>query len=370
MASIQFAELISLANPSGFAAFSRALGPGISVAVPAANPYSISPTMTDSAVATFKNFGKPADVLRTEPANLPPLADGRVRVRMIAAPVNPADLNFIEGTYGVRPALPAVPGIEGCGEIEESRAPGWETGVRVILLARLGSWRSHIDAGPADLLRVPAGLDPVQAAMLKVNPATAWRLLTSIERPETGSWVVQNAASSNAGRCIIQLARELGLRTVNLVRRIETADELRPLGADIVLADDPHAAAAALEATGGERPRLACNAVGGESALRLLDLLAEEGMHLTYGAMSRRSLKIPNSLLIFRRLRLQGFWMTKWLESAPREELEETYSFLAGLAAEGKLVQPVDSTFPPGEIRAAVARAAESGRSGKVILQF
>jgi len=68
MATNQFAELISLANPSGFPASLRALGPGISVAVPAANPYSISPTMTDdSAVATFQSFGKPADVLRTEP---------------------------------------------------------------------------------------------------------------------------------------------------------------------------------------------------------------------------------------------------------------------------------------------------------------
>ncbi len=320
--------------------------------------------------ARFHEFGAPTGVLRVERLDPAPLADGRVRVRMIAAPVNPADLNFIEGTYGMKPDLPAVPGIEGCGEIEESRAPGWEPGDRVILLARLGSWRSHVDAGPADLLRVPAGLDPLQAAMLKVNPATAWLLLTSVKRPDTGSWVVQNAANSNAGRCVIQLARELGLRTLNFVRRIEVADDLRSLGADVVLPDDEQAVAAALKATGGERPPLACNAVGGESALRLLDLLAEEGVHLTYGAMSRRSLKVPNSLLIFRRLRLQGFWMTKWLESAPREELEESYSWLAGLAAEGKLVQPIDSTFPLEEIHAAVARAAESGRNGKVMLRF
>jgi len=320
--------------------------------------------------AQFHTFGTPAKVLEVGQVEHAPLAEGRMRVRMIAAPVNPADLNFIEGTYGMRPELPAVPGIEGCGEIEESRVPGWEPGTRVILLARLGSWRSHIDAGPADLLRVPDALDPFQAAMLKVNPATAWRLLTSVEHPEAGSWVVQNAASSNAGRCIIQLARRLGLRTVNLVRRIETAEDLHSLGADVVLPDDPQAVAAALEATGGERPRLACNAVGGESALRLLDLLAEEGVHLTFGAMSRRSLKVPNSLLIFRRLRLHGFWMTKWLESAPREELEETYSWLAGLAVEGKLVQPVDSTFPLAEIRAAAARAAENGRNGKVMVTF
>jgi NADPH:quinone reductase-like Zn-dependent oxidoreductase len=287
---------------------------------------------------------------------------------MLAAPINPADLNFIEGTYGVRPELPATPGIEGCGEIEESLAPGWEPGDRVILLGRLGSWSTSVDAGPADLLRVPRSLDPVQASMLKVNPATAWRLLTSVDRLDPGSWVVQNAANSNAGQCLVQLAREIGLRTINLVRRMEVAEDLRKIGADVVLPDDANAVSAALDATSGERPRLACNAVGGESALRLLDMLSEEGLHLTYGAMSRRSLKIPNSLLIFRRLRLHGFWMTRWLESAPREELEETYSWLADLAATGKLVQPVDSTFPLEKVCSAVSRASESGRSGKVVL--
>jgi NADPH:quinone reductase-like Zn-dependent oxidoreductase len=289
---------------------------------------------------------------------------------MLAAPINPADLNFIEGTYGVLPELSATPGIEGCGEIEESRAPGWEPGDQVILLGRLGSWATRVDAGPPELLRVPRSLDPVQASMLKVNPATAWRLLTSVDRPEPGSWVAQNAANSNAGRCLVQLAREIGLRTINLVRRMEAVDDLRKIGADVVLPDDANAVADALEATSGERPRLACNAVGGESALRLLDMLCEEGLHLTYGAMSRRSLKVPNSLLIFRRLRLHGFWMTRWLESAPREELEETYSWLADLAVTGKLVQPVDSTFPLEEVRSAVSRASESRRNGKVVLVF
>ena len=67
----------------------------------------------------FHECGKPAEVLRLE--DLPPagLLEGGVRLRIVAAPLNPADLNFIEGTYGVKPELPAVPGIEGCGEVIE-----------------------------------------------------------------------------------------------------------------------------------------------------------------------------------------------------------------------------------------------------------
>jgi trans-2-enoyl-CoA reductase len=317
----------------------------------------------------FHEPGPPAEVLRLEPLELSGPGEGMLRLRVLAAPINPADLNFIEGTYGVKPELPAVPGIEGCCEIEESRVDGWSPGRRVILLGRVGSWRSRVDANPDQVLAVADALDPVQAAMLKVNPATAWRLLTAVEPVEPGSWVVQNAANSGVGRCLIQLARELGIRTINLVRRPELAGELEGLGADVVLADDERAVAAALDATGGSRPRLACNAVGGDSALRLMDLLADEGVHVTYGAMSRRSLKVPNSFLIFRRLQLTGLWVTKWLESAPRAELEDTYGRLAELVAAGRLVQPVDGEYPLADVRAAVARAAQGGRDGKVILR-
>lgn len=292
-----------------------------------------------------------------------------LRVRMLAAPVNPADLNFIEGVYGVKPELPATPGTEGCGEIIESRAEGWETGTRVILLGRPGSWSSLLDARSSDLLQVPAELDPVQAAMLKINPLTAWMLLHGDTPPPPGSWVAQNAANSGVGRCVIQLARHLGLRTINLVRRAELIAELTDLGADIVLTDADRAVDRALEATAGERPSLAANAVGGDSALRLMNLLADGGQLVTYGAMGRRPLKVPNSFLIFRDLQLRGLWVTRWLQGATRRELEERYANLAQLVIRGSLVQPVDSGFSLSRIHAAVTRAAESGRDGKVILR-
>lgn len=317
----------------------------------------------------FHRFGPPAEVLQAEPLQLPPLADGMVRLRMIAAPVNPADLNFVEGVYGVKPELPATPGTEGCAEVVESRSAGWHPGTRVILLGRLGSWTRLLDADPADLLEIPATLDPLQASMLKINPATAWILLTGEGPLEPGSWVVQNAANSGVGRCLIQLARGLGIHTVNLVRRPELETELMDLGADVVLPDDDTTVGRALEAIGGRHASLAANCVGGESALRLTNLLADRGTLVTYGAMARRPLKIPNSLLIFRQLRFTGLWVTRWLETAPRAEIEARYAELASLIDDGSLIQPVDSEFPLADAPAAVARAAEPGRDGKVILR-
>jgi len=315
----------------------------------------------------FHEFGKPAEVLRLEPLELPPLGAGEVRLRMLAAPVNPADLNLIEGTYGVKPPLPTVPGIEGCGEVVESRSPDFEAGDRAIVLRRAGSWASHVQVSGDYLFKLPSGIDPLQAAMLKVNPATAWRLLTGFARPDPGSWIVQNAANSAVGRCVIALGKRLGVHTMNLVRREELRAELLALGADEVMLDDD-AAVESLKASGRERPVLAFNCVGGESALRLMNLLGTGGIHITYGAMARRPLTVPNGLLIFKDLRFRGLWITKWIENAPPQEILSVYGELAAALASGNLSMPVDRTFPLSEFQSAIGRLSEADRNGKVLL--
>jgi trans-2-enoyl-CoA reductase len=315
----------------------------------------------------FHEFGKPAEVLKLEPLDLAPLADGDVRLKILAAPLNPADLNLIEGTYGVKPELPAVPGIEGCGEVVESRSADFQPGDRAILLRRAGSWATHVQLPAENLFKLPAGIDPLQAAMLKVNPATAWRLLTGFATREPGSWVVQNAANSGVGRCVIAVAKELGLRTMNLVRRPELIDELLSLGADVVVTDDDAGMETAKAAADG-KPKLAFNCVGGESALRLMNLLAPEGIHVTFGAMARRPLTVPNGLLIFKNLQLRGLWITKWIEGAPKQELDEAYGKLAALMHRGTMRVPVDSTHSLEAFHQALARLAEGGREGKVLL--
>lgn len=308
----------------------------------------------------FHQFGKPLEVLRLEELDLPPLGEGEVRLKMLAAPVNPADLNLIEGTYGVKPPLPTVPGIEGCGEVVESASPGFEPGDRAIILRRAGSWATHVQTEAGHLFKLPAGADPVQAAMLKVNPATAWRLLTGFSTPAKDSWIVQNAANSAVGRCVIGLAKQLGLRTINLVRREELFEELLALGADVVALDED----AAVEAHKDKAPSLAFNCVGGESALRLMNLLAPGGTHITFGAMARRPLTVPNGLLIFKNLNLRGLWITKWIEGAPREEIDEVYG---RLAASG-LSMPVDRLVPLADYAEAINAITAPGRNGKVLL--
>lgn len=315
----------------------------------------------------FRANGSPAEVLEVERFAIPPLRPGEVRIRVLAAPINPADLNTIEGTYGVKPPLPATPGIEGYGTVESSESGDFSEGDGVIFLRRAGSWASHVTMPADTLFKVQAVMDPLQAAMLKVNPATAWRLLHTTGHAPQGLWVVQNAGNSAVGRCVIQLARERGVKTISFVRRPELAEELRDLGADEVFTDDADGLESAQNAMGGAEAVLAFNAVGGDSALRLMKLLAEGATHVTYGAMGRRPLTVPNGPLIFRDIRLQGLWVTRWLETAGRQEVEAVYRSLAERVAAGKLHQPVDTTFPFENFAEALARLEAPERNGKVL---
>src|SRR5215471_21797772 len=135
--------------------------------------------MKTITAAVYETHGNPADVLHVESRPWPTPAPGEVIVKMRAAPINPADLNQIEGKYPVRAALPATPGFEGAGVVFDLGADVSviPVGALVILPHNLGTWRDAVAVKAQDLVVVPAGIDPVHAAMLKINPMTAWRLL-------------------------------------------------------------------------------------------------------------------------------------------------------------------------------------------------
>lgn len=315
----------------------------------------------------FRSFGSPAEVVEREELQKEGLRDGQVRVEMLASPINPADLNYIEGRYGIRPELPGYPGMEGCGQVIETKAEKFQVGERVIFLKRGGVWSEQSVCEVDDLIPVPRDIDLQQAAMLGVNPMTAHLMMKEFVSLEKGDVIIQNASNSGVGRCVIQLAKQRGITVINMVRRAELIEELQAIGGENVIVDDG-SARSTVEALGLAAPKLALNCVGGKSALLQLKLLAEEGTQVTYGAMAREPYQIPNGLLIFKRVTLAGFWVTKWLEKAAPAEIADAYSYLARLAVEGRLIQPIEQTFDFSEISAALAAAAQSRRGGKILL--
>src|SRR5947208_15344688 len=323
-------------------------------------------------VAVYSTHGNPADALRIESQPWPTPEADEVVVEMQAAPINPADLNAIEGKYPGKREVPAVPGFEGSGIVSElgENVSKLTIGSLVILPHDFGTWREACAVRAEQLVVVPSQVDPVQAAMLKINPLTAWRLLHGYVELKSGDWVIQNAANSAAGRAVIQIAHALGYTTVNVVRREALIDELRADGGDVVLVDGENLREEVKAATSGAPIRLGLNAVGGESALRLANCLAPASTLVTFGAMSLQPLKIPNGLLIFKDLRFRGIWINKWYDNATIQERMDAFHPLFDMAKRGLLQTRVEKAYPLMEAKAAVTHAAQGKRSGKIIVEF
>ncbi len=320
----------------------------------------------------YERHGNPAEVLHVETQPWPKPAVDEALVQMRAAPINPADLNAIEGKYPVRPELPATPGFEGAGVVVDlgSDVTGMTAGALVILPHNLGTWRETVAVKASELVAVPPEIEPVHAAMLKINPMTAWRLLHDYVDLKSGDWLIQNAANSAAGRAVIQIASDLGYKTVNVVRRAELIDELRSEGGGVVFVDGENLREEVKNAMSGAPVRLGLNAVGGESALRLANCLAPGSTVVTFGAMSLQPLKIPNGLLIFKDLRFRGIWINKWYDSATMAERMDAFRPLFEMAKRGLLKTKVERAYPISEVKAAVTHAAQGKRSGKIIFEF
>ena len=316
----------------------------------------------------YHRIGAPPEVVQID--EIPPVdpAPGEVRVRMLFAPVNPADLNILEGKYGEKRPLPDVPGNEGCGRVVAVGTGVDASWVGRLVLVDREAWREEGNWPVDSLVPVPAGLDARQACVLRVNPPTAWRLLHDFADLRAGDWIVQNAATSAVGRAVIEIAAHCGWKTLNVVRRPEVAEELQALGAEAVVTDEEELAAQASSVLGDAQPRLALNAVGGVSATRVAGLLVPGGTLVTYGAMSKEALKIPNGFLIFRDLHFRGFWLTRWLREATAADRDAMFGEIFRLAAAGCFAPRVAAEFPLAEASAAVARAAQGG--GKVLLRI
>jgi mitochondrial enoyl-[acyl-carrier protein] reductase / trans-2-enoyl-CoA reductase len=316
-------------------------------------------------------FGKPADVLSIQERPRPRPERGEVLLEMLAAPVNPADLNVIEGKYGELPALPAIVGNEGVGRIVSLGDGTSDFSVGdLVLPMRRGTWTQFMLADVASAVRLPRQMNAFQAAMLTINPVSAWGMLNSFVRLQKGDWVVQNAANSSVGRCVIQIARSRGWKTLNVVRRSEVVEELKAIGADEVVLEGSDLGEISAKLCGARRPKLGLNAVGGASALNLASALADFGVLVTYGAMARQPLKIPNGFLIFRNLEFKGFWASRWLRSLPPARATKMLDLLASLSLRGKLRVPIHRVFALRDLLPAIQEAASERRNGKVLLDL
>ncbi len=312
----------------------------------------------------------PQDVIAPASVDLPPPAAGQALVAVLAAPINPSDVLMLTGGYGMLPPLPAVGGSEGVGRVVAvgPDVSGLKPGQLVLLAAGSGTWCSHQLADAKRLVPLPEGADPQQMAMLTVNPATASLMLSEFVPLAAGDWVIQNVANSGVGGYLVQLAKQRGLRTVNVVRRESAVAAVKALGADVVLVDGDDLSKRVREATGGAAIQLGVDAVGGKATDRLARCLGEGGTLVNYGLMSGEPCVVSAEAFVFKDVTLRGFWLAKWFGKAPREAQRALYAGLTRALASGELSARVHATYPVERIREAVAAAAAGERDGKILV--
>lgn len=301
---------------------------------------------------------------------LPEPAAGQALLEVLAAPINPSDVLTLTGLYGMLPPLPAVGGNEGVGKVvalgPDTQGPA--VGQTVLLPVGCGSWSTHVLAEAKNLLPLPNDADPLQLAMMTVNPPTALLMLREFVDLQPGEWVIQNAANSGVGAYLMQLAKARGLKTVNVVRRESALAGVRETGGDVALLDGPGLAKRVAEATAGAKIRLGIDAVGGAGTDHLASVLAEGGVLVNYGAMSGEPCQVSPASFVFRNITLRGFWLSKWFIGAAPEQRMAVFAEIARLIAGGKLKSRIHATYPIERIKEAVAAAAAGERDGKVLI--
>jgi NADPH:quinone reductase-like Zn-dependent oxidoreductase len=315
----------------------------------------------------IEEFGDPAEVLKVvEVPDVGGPAAGEVVIEVEASPINPYDLLLIAGRYGYRPRLPAIMGTEGAGRVVAVGAgvKHLKEGDRTLVPFLHPAWAERVKIEAPWLRPLPAG-DVNQFAMMGVNPPTAYLLLTDIVKLAPGSWVIQDGANSGVGRAAVAIAKALGLRTVNVVRRDAVVAEIKALGGDVVLVDGRDLARRVAEATGNAPIGLALDGVSDTSPTNLMNCLVDGGVLVSYGGTSGKPMIVQPGCLIFRKQIVQGFWLRYWYHAARPDELTAMFDRLAPLVAAGTISTPVAGTYGFDQAGEAIAKATES--SGKVL---
>ncbi|MDE2361555.1 MAG: zinc-dependent alcohol dehydrogenase family protein [Hyphomicrobiales bacterium] len=315
-------------------------------------------------------WGAPEDVARCIDApDLPPPGPGEVLFDVVAFPINPADLAFCRGRYRLKPPLPATPGAECVGRVKAVGAGVKRVvaGDLVINLQR-ENWAQRRLVKEADVIRLPAGVDLGQAAMIRINPPTATLLLSDIVDLKAGDWIVQNVANSAVGRLVIGIAKRRGLRTINVTRRDNVFPELKALGADVCLIDGDDLAVRAKQATGGAPIRFGLDAVAGEATARIAACVVDDGAVCVYGSMSGEDPRVPSSDLVYRGVTLSGFMLGRFLARRDAEAIERIYAQLVADVMSGAIHAPVGAIYPIEEIGEALRHAQRAGHDGKILV--
>lgn len=319
----------------------------------------------------FEKFGDPLKVLKLEEIPDPQVGNDEVRIKLTYRSINPADLYLISGDYGIKPNLPATPGLEGTGYIDAmgSKVTNLKVGQRVIPLGIAGTWKEYLIAKSGQVIPIPDELKDQSAAQLLVNPMTAFILCTKELALKKDQWLLQTAAGSTLARIVLQIAKLKGFKTLNFVRRPAQIEELLNLGADAVICTEDKDVVEQVMKITKKGAHAGIDSVGGRTGSLAFRSLRPGGTLIVYGLLSGELTPINTRDLIFKEIIIRGFWLNAWFSRTPPDVMLATFREVLELATRQQIVPPVEAEYDLTDFKSALEHTMRSGRHGKVLLR-
>ena len=317
------------------------------------------------------HFGEPVDVLEAADMPQPEPKAGEVRIKMILSPMHNHDVWTVRGSYGYKPTLPASGGSEAVGVIDAlgEGVQGVSVGQRVAVAAVHGSWAEYFIAPAHGVVPLTDAIDDETAAQLIGMPISALMLLDFIDLP-ADSWLIQNTANGAVGKTVAMIAKARGQKVIHLVRRIEAVAEMQDLGIQNVVATDQANWKEQVKAVHADQPLIAgVDSIGGQASGEMLALLSENSLLVSFGSMTGETMQISSGDLIFKQATVKGFWASVVNKQLSAERKKALIVELLTLAAQKKLLLPVEGIFSFAQIKDAALKATQGARQGKVLLK-
>lgn len=319
----------------------------------------------------FDTIGEPAEVLMLLDIPQPTPQEGEVLVRVKARSINPSDLAFIRGGYGIRPKPPCGAGFEAMGVVEAHGAgvdaAKLPAGTRISFTALNGAWQEYVCIPAATVIPLPPSISDEIGAQMFVNPLTAWAMLHECNL-KTGDWLLLTAGASTFSQLVLQLAVEQGIKVICTVRRDDFTEHLTKLGAAAVINTEKEHLQERVKELTGRGAHAGLEAIGGKAGAEAIESLTRGGTMLVYGMLSLEPIPINSAILIFKQLTVRGFWLTEWMKSTDAATQRTAASALIKLFASGKLNVTIDAAYALEDFNKAVLHAEQPGRGGKILI--
>jgi len=318
----------------------------------------------------FIQTGSPSEVLEIREIPIPEPGPNEVRIKVSACNINPSDIMFIRGLYGIKPEFPSPAGFEATGIVDKVEdGSEFHVGMKVIFTA-VGVWQEYVAVTENRVFPAPDGIPDDVASQAFVNPYTAYAMIEQ-SNLQRGQWLLLTAGGSAFGQFAVQIAKKRGINTICMVRRDDQIDDLINLGATAVINIEKGDLNEEVDKiTDNNGVEYVFDAVGGEMGAIALDCLTAGGTMIVYGAMSLKSIPLKSGIMIFKKLTITGFWFTAWLTTITRQEKIKATSEILGLLTTGELKVNIEASYSLKDVAQAVKHAESPGRTGKIILSF